>query len=311
MNYTTNNTDFDSNCDNSYTKQYGRHIYIAQGSYLNTISNSMWQINDVKTIGFPGVTPYSYYQTNSGTIDRTGFKTALLAGPFASAATIPTMSWISSPTLGMLKGYVKDAGGTAIYPATVTVSSKSTKNSGTGFYGIVDISPGTYTVNATATAGSASGQATITAGHVTTLNLTISSVGDIIIDNPSATFTGSWSTGTSSTDKYGADYRYANTATSETATAIWRPSIGTAGTYNVYVWYPQGTNRSVKAPYTVYYNGGSVAVPVNQTTNGGKWNLIATKSFATGTAGYVKLGNGTAESSKVVMADAVKFVYSP
>lgn len=312
MNYTTNNTDFDNNCDDSYLRLYGRHIYMAQGSYLNTITNSMWQINDVKTIGFPGVTPYSYYQTNSGTIDRTGFKNALIAGPFATVQSIPTMSWISSPTLGMLKGTVKNASGTAVYPATVTVSTKSTKNSGTGFYGIVDISPGTYTVSATSSVGNASGQATIVAGQVTTLNLTVSAVGDIIIDNPSATFTGTWSTGTSSTDKYGADYRYASTATSETATAIWRPTIGTAGTYDVYVWYPQGTNRSAAAPYTVYYNGGSVTVPVNQQANGGKWNLIASKrSFATGTAGYVKLGNGTSEASKVVMADAVKFVYSP
>jgi len=50
-----------------------------------------------------------------------------------------------------------------------------------------------------------------------------------------------------------------------------------------------------------------VTIQVNQTTNGGKWNLITTKSFATGTTGYVKLGNGTGESSKVVMADAVRW----
>jgi len=33
--------------------------------------------------------------------------------------------------------------------------------------------------------------------------------GDLILDNPDATFTGSWSTGTSSTDKYGSDTVYA------------------------------------------------------------------------------------------------------
>ena len=33
---------------------------------------------------------------------------------------------------------------------------------------------------------------------------------EIIIDNPSATLVGSWTTGTSATNKYGADYLYTN-----------------------------------------------------------------------------------------------------
>lgn len=48
---------------------------------------------------------------------------------------------------------------------------------------------------------------------------------------------------------------------------------------------------------------------VNQQANGGVWNLlVSNKPFAAGTSGYVKLGNGTGEASKVVMADAIKFV---
>ena len=313
MAYTTNNTTFNSWVNTYYNQQYGRHIYVAQGSYLNTISNSMTQINYVRNKPMPGSEPYSYRVTNSGTVDRTGFKNALLAGPYASYQSVPTMSWISSPTYGMLKGFIKNTSGNAIYPATVTVQSKSTKNSGTGFYGFVDLSTGTYTVTATATGyNNASGQVTITAGQVKTLDLTMTTGGggtEIIIDNPSATYTGTWSTGTSSTDKYGSDYRYATTATSETATAKWTPNIGTAGNYNVYVWYPQGTNRSSKAPYTVYWNGGSQTYNVNQQANGGKWNLLASaKPFVTGTSQYTKLGNGTSETSKVVMADAVRWL---
>jgi hypothetical protein len=130
---------------------------------------------------------------------------------------------------------------------------------------------------------------------------------DIILDNPLATYSGTWSTGTASTDKYGADYRFALTAATETAWAKWTPTIVSGTNYNVYIWYPQGGNRSIKAPYTVYYNGGSQLFQVNQTANGGKWNLLTNKNFAVGTSGYVKLGNGTAETSKVVMADAVKW----
>ncbi len=35
--------------------------------------------------------------------------------------------------------------------------------------------------------------------------------------------------------------------------------------------------------------------------------LVSSKHFAEGTGGYVKLGNGTGYTGKVVMADAVRF----
>lgn len=311
MAYTSTNTTWNTWVNDAYNRKYGRHIYIAQAGYLNTISNSMTQISYAQAKPLDGVTPYNYNTPNSGTADKPGFQSALVSGPFATPQSVPTMSWITSPTYGMLKGFVKDSSGNAIYPATVTISTKSTKNSGTGFYGFVDLTPGTYTLTATTAGGdTVSRSVTITAGQVTTADLNM--VDDIIIDNTSATYTGSWLTGTSSTDKYGTDYRYLGTQATETGTAIWRPTIPVTGTYDVYAWYPQGTNRSIKAPFTVSYSGGSVTANVDQTVNGGRWNLIASKKqFAAGTTGYVKLGNGTAETSKVVMADAVKFVYAP
>jgi len=411
MNYTTSNSTFFSNCDDAFGRQYGHHIYMGQGSYMNIIGDSMTQIEYVQSAPFPGVVLYSYAVTNSGTVDRTGFKNALLAGPFASAASVPDMPWISSPTQGMLKGFVKNESAQAVYPATVTVQGAgvSTKNTGTGFYGFVDLAPNTYTVTASSPGYTgAQGQATITAGQVTHLDLTLgvdtappiisnvrtSDVGattakvlwdtdepatsqveygldtnygnltsedpalvtshtvqladlsptttyhyrviskdgaenqavsddytftttesevvdDIIIDNPDCELYGSWFTGTSSVDKYGPDYYYASTAPSETKWAKWRPDILVAGDYDVYCWYPQGSNRSAMAPYTVYWNGGSQTIEVNQQTNGGQWNLlVSAKPFATGTSQYVKLGNGTGEDALVVMADAVKFVYA-
>lgn len=132
---------------------------------------------------------------------------------------------------------------------------------------------------------------------------------EYIIDNPQAVFTGSWSTGTSSIDKYGSDYRFIGTSTTETGTATWTPNIEVAGNYDVYCWYPQGTNRTTKAPYTVVWNGGSQTIEVNQQSNGGRWNLlVSAKPFAAGTSGYVRLGNATGESGLVVLADAVRFV---
>ena len=140
---------------------------------------------------------------------------------------------------------------------------------------------------------------------------TTPAVKDIVIDNGGAIFAGtSWTTATDTTTKYGSDYRYGPCSPSTGRIARWTPDVDVPGMYIVYVWYPQATNRSVKAPYTVYYSGGSITVQVNQTANGGKWNPIAFQPFAVGTSGYVQLGNGTGESSSVVVAaDAVRFFY--
>lgn len=129
----------------------------------------------------------------------------------------------------------------------------------------------------------------------------------IIIDNAGAGFSASanWSTGTMSTDKYGADYRFRNTAAVSDA-ANWNFTIPTADIYQVYAWWTQGTNRSTTAPYIVYYNGGSQSVPKNQQANGGMWNSLGTWSFATG-SNNVKLSCWTT-SGFVVVGDAILLI---
>lgn len=158
----------------------------------------------------------------------------------------------------------------------------------------------TYTVSAYDAAGNNS--ALSNSANATTTPYT-----DIVVDNPAAAYAGSWFTGTSAPDKYGADYNYCTTAATETKTATFTPKIDIAGYYTVYVWYPQGSNRSTMAPFTVVYNGGQQTVAVNQTTGGGQWvTLVTNKKFAAGTTGYIRLGNGTNETSLSVMADAVR-----
>lgn len=133
---------------------------------------------------------------------------------------------------------------------------------------------------------------------------------DIIIDDPQASYTGAWVYATGSTDKYGDGYRYCSTAATADHYATFRPNLPKAGSYRVSVWYPQGSNRSTAAPFTIYYSGGSQLYTVNQQINGGKWNVLATKPFVVGTAGNVSLSNGAALGA-LVMADAVRFEYQP
>jgi hypothetical protein len=124
----------------------------------------------------------------------------------------------------------------------------------------------------------------------------------VIKDNTAATFTGTWATGTSSTDKYGADYRYHSTA-AVSEPAQWTTGLNTSATWNVRVYYPQGANRSATAPFIVTHAAGSTTVNVNQQAGGGTWNLLGSWSMS---AGDVKLSVWTT-TGFIVVADAVKW----
>ena len=129
----------------------------------------------------------------------------------------------------------------------------------------------------------------------------------IVVDNSSSSFTAStaWATASSSTDKYGADYRYHSTAPSSDQ-AVWNASLPAAGSYAVYVWYPQGSNRSTTAPYSISTSSGTSTVSVNQQINGGTWVNKGTYSMNAG-ANTIKLSFWTG-TGYVVVADAVKWV---
>ncbi len=127
---------------------------------------------------------------------------------------------------------------------------------------------------------------------------------DIIVDNPQATFTGSWPTATSITGFYGANYR-TNTKGTGKDKAVWSVNVPTTGTYQVYArWVAASTNAS-NAPYTVKHSTGSQTIAVNQRVSGGQWMLLGSYAFTAGTAGSVTL---TDKANGKVIADAVKLV---
>ncbi len=135
----------------------------------------------------------------------------------------------------------------------------------------------------------------------------LDTIADIIIDNDEAEYTGTWSTSSFKSKKYGADYRYTAVGTGSNKMR-WRPDLVTAGTYSVYYWLPDGyTGYASNAPFTVYYDGGSETTLVNeQVVPGGSWKLLGTYDFAAGTGGYVELTNNA--NSTNVIGDAIKFV---
>jgi hypothetical protein len=134
---------------------------------------------------------------------------------------------------------------------------------------------------------------------------------EVVVDNPDAVFEGTWTTG-SNTDQYGDSVQWNLIADPKLdSTATWRPDIPYSGQYSVYAWWTVHSNRATDAPYTIYYNGGSATVDVNQEINGGKWNYLGTYPFAEGTSGYVVLSDDSDQAGQYVIADAVKFLIGP
>lgn len=138
-------------------------------------------------------------------------------------------------------------------------------------------------------------------------------VNEVVVDNTQATFTASWSDGSStpyfSTDNgNGVRYRSATTAPIETAIATYTPDIPVTGFYPVYAWALSGGNRSTDELYRVNSSGGSTQVRVDHTRVGKGWVYLGTYYFRAGTGGSVEVSNQSNRSSGLaVIADAIRF----
>jgi uncharacterized lipoprotein YddW (UPF0748 family) len=136
--------------------------------------------------------------------------------------------------------------------------------------------------------------------------------GDTIVDNPAATLNLGWTVGTSSTDKFGANYLSKGKGTG-TGTARFTATIPQDGNYDVWEWHPQGTNRTTAGTHTITRDGGAnLTAAVNQQINGGKWNKIATAQFRGGQQYSVTIDDNFLVTAgvTVVMADAIRWSFS-
>ncbi|MEX0611305.1 MAG: hypothetical protein WD229_04220, partial [Pirellulales bacterium] len=135
---------------------------------------------------------------------------------------------------------------------------------------------------------------------------------EVVLDNddPAVTFVGSWSNSTSSIHFGSAGdvpYRFASTASTETAYARYRPSISEAGFYPVYAWTRYGSDRASDQLYRVNHSGGATEVTANHRQVGNGLVYLGTYHFDAGTNGYVDISNRSGDSGNVVIADMVRF----
>ncbi len=130
-------------------------------------------------------------------------------------------------------------------------------------------------------------------------------------DAGKTSFTGAWPYSTNTTlMQYAVNGDYqANKDSVLGDTYTWVPRLTESGNYLVEAHYVPATDRTT-VPYTVYYNGGSAAVNVNQASGtGGVWASLGTRSMLAGTSHKVVLKDST-DTTKAAIADAVRFTKS-
>jgi hypothetical protein len=161
--------------------------------------------NRTNPFAFPpgptGVRPFAEFAsalTTGRSVDGTVAYEDATANPvplFQDPAPVPAMPWKTNPTVGHLRGVVKDEAGQVVDTGAITLarlegpaatgrSTVATTTDGNGYYGGVDLAPGTYQATVTPT-----GQAPWTAAC--TGVVTVGRVGrlDLVVDREGPTTT--------------------------------------------------------------------------------------------------------------------------
>jgi hypothetical protein len=126
------------------------------------------------------------------------------------------------------------------------------------------------------------------------------------IDNTSSGFRASanWGVSTFSSQRYGADYRYATPVAASDA-AYYSATLPSSGNYKIETWYPANTGYNAATPYVVFSSAGNQTVNVNQQTGGGAWKNVGTFAFNAGAQDVVAISRWTTGTNYVI-ADAIR-----
>ncbi len=125
----------------------------------------------------------------------------------------------------------------------------------------------------------------------------------VIIDGPT-TASSNWGSSSFSSQRYGADYRFANPASVSDA-AWFRANIPAAGNYKIEIWYPANSGYNNLTPHIIAASGGNQTINVNQRVNGGAWRNLGTFSLTAGDHNIVGVSRWTTGTGYVI-ADAVR-----
>lgn len=128
-----------------------------------------------------------------------------------------------------------------------------------------------------------------------------------IVDNSDAgrfTASANWGTSSYSTQRYGADYRFADPV-SASDPAWYKVNIPETATYEVSVWYPANTGYNNATPYIVVTSSGNQSVVVSQRASGGQWVSLGVFTLTAGDGDKVAVSRWTSGTGYVI-ADAIR-----
>jgi hypothetical protein len=194
--------------------QYGRGVAVGTALYLNAVPDSMaqWQrVRQPSAAGHHGlgIAGYSYFTPSADATQRRDFVNAAVTELLTQTTSSPALPWKDTATLGHLMGRLSQpvpCRSLDRYPLTLSGPvSRSLFADGSGWFGTVDLPPGTYllSVNVAIPAATLQIPVAVSAGAVTEQNVRLPfcashkvylpqvskqpSPGGAKIDNPSQT----------------------------------------------------------------------------------------------------------------------------
>ena len=104
------------------------------------------------------------------------------------------------------------------------------------------------------------------------------------------------------------DYFHDNAAGKGTKWVNYTPTLPTNGTYEVYLWWVESSNRATNTPVDVIHAAGTNRILVNQKLTSGGWFKILTTNFNAGTSSKVIIRNDNTAAGTYCIADGVRFL---
>jgi hypothetical protein len=134
----------------------------------------------------------------------------------------------------------------------------------------------------------------------------------IIVDNPAAVKTGSWTVASNLQGFIGLDYLHDANARKGTMSARFTPDLPIDGNYEVQISYAAASNRATNVPVLIQTADALSSFLLNERTApdaDAPFVSLGTFRFSAGRSGYLEVSN--AGTNGYVIADAVRFVPVP
>ncbi len=135
------------------------------------------------------------------------------------------------------------------------------------------------------------------------------STNGIILDQggPGTASAGAWTAGANA-GGWNGDYWHDQSTGKGTKWVSYTPTLPTNGTYEVYAWWVESSNRATNTPYDIVHAAGTTRVLVNQRVSSGGWFRLLTTNFNAGTSGSVIIRNDNTLAGTYCIADGIRFL---